>query len=84
MAQYHDYRDTKHDRINYGELNESRVGSKAILIILALMAAAVVAMFLFGDVTSTTSLEGSAPAGTIDTAPPPPTAPVLPATGQAQ
>lgn len=75
MAHYHDYRGAPNDRINYADLETSRSGSKAIFLVLALIAAATVAMFMFGDV-STTNLENPAPAGALETTPAPTVTPV--------
>ena len=73
MAHYHDYHGTDHNRINYSELEQSRIGSKWIVIVLGLIALAVVAMFMFGEVQTT-----SAPLSGLEQAPAP-VAPLAPA-----
>lgn len=72
MAHYHDYHGTRDNRINYSELEHSRVGSRAILVVLGLIALGIIAMFVFGDVQT-----GTLPASTLEQGPA--TAPLAPA-----
>ncbi len=72
MAQYEDYQGTRDNRINYSDLENSRVGSKAILAVLGLIAMAIIAMFVFGNIQTNT-----APVSALEQAPA--TAPLAPA-----
>jgi len=78
MAQYHDYHSPNYNnqgqnRINYAELEQSRMGTTGILVVLGLIGLGVLAMFVFGDIETTTTNLGASEQGLA------PATPVIPA-----